>query len=101
MQSGVLAFLRQQSGVVWTLQLGMLVNFFGNGLVAPFLVLYLHFARGLPVALAGAAIATGGITAISSGFLAGWSADRYGPKVTLVAAMLCNSVAYSLYLGVR
>src|SRR5882672_9653416 len=78
----------------------MLVNFFGNGLVAPFLVLYLHFGRGLPIAVAGAAIATGGITAISSGFLAGWTADRYGPKVTLVAAMLCNAVAYALYLAV-
>jgi MFS family permease len=89
-----------QPGAVWLLQLGMLVNFFGNGLVAPFLVLYLHFGRGLPVALAAAAIATGGITAITSGFLAGWSADRYGPKVTVVAAMLCNAVAYGLYLAV-
>jgi predicted MFS family arabinose efflux permease len=78
----------------------MLVNFFGNGLVAPFLVLYLHFGRGLPIALAGAAIATGGITAITSGFLAGWSADRFGPKVTVVAAMLSNAVAYALYLMV-
>jgi MFS family permease len=100
MQGAVAAFVRQQSATVWTLQLGMLVNFFGNGLVAPFLVLYLHFGRGLPVAVAGAAIATGGITAISSGFLAGWTADRYGPKVTLVAAMLCNAVAYALYLAV-
>jgi predicted MFS family arabinose efflux permease len=101
MQAGLAAFVRQQSGPVWTLQLGMLVNFFGNGLVAPFLVLYLHFGRGLPVVVAGAAIATGGITAIGSGFLAGWTADRYGPKITFVAAMLCNAVAYALYLNVR
>jgi predicted MFS family arabinose efflux permease len=78
----------------------MLVNFFGNGLVAPFLVLYLHFGRGLPIAVAGAAIATGGITAIASGFLAGWSADRFGPKFTVVAAMLSNALAYALYLEV-
>jgi predicted MFS family arabinose efflux permease len=63
-------------------------------------VLYLHLGRGLPLAVAGAAVATGGATAISSGFLAGWTADRYGPKVTLVAAMLCNSIAYALYLTV-
>ena len=92
--------MRDQPGAVWVLQLGMLVNFFGNGLVAPFLLLYLHFGRGLPVAVAGAAIATGGITAITSGFLAGWSADRYGPKIAVVAAMLCNAVAYALYLTV-
>ena len=78
----------------------MLVNFFGNGLVAPFLILYLHFGRGLPIAVAGAALATGGITAIVSGVLAGWSADRFGPKLTLVGAMLSNALAYTLYLKV-
>lgn len=95
-----MAFAREQPGAVWVLQLGMLVNFFGNGLVAPFLVLYLHFGRGLPIAVAGAAIATGGITAIASGFLAGWSADRFGPKFTVVGAMLSNAIAYALYLRV-
>jgi predicted MFS family arabinose efflux permease len=99
-QAGVMAFAKEQPGAVWILQLGMLVNFFGNGLVAPFLVLYLHFGRGVPIALAGAAIATGGITAITSGFLAGWSADRFGPKVTFVGAMLSNALAYALYLRV-
>ena len=95
-----MAFAREQPGTVWILQLGMLVNFFGNGLVAPFLVLYLHFGRGLPIGVAGAAIATGGITAIASGFLAGWSADRFGPKFTLVGAMVSNALAYALYLRV-
>jgi len=79
----------------------MLVNFFGNGLVAPFLILYLHIGRGIPIAVAAAAIATGGVTAMASSFLAGWSADRYGPKVTVVGAMLCNAVAYGLYLLVE
>jgi predicted MFS family arabinose efflux permease len=99
-QGRLIGFVRDQSVAVWVLQLGMLVNFFGNGLVAPFLVLYLHFGRGLPIAVAGAAIATGGITAIASGFLAGWSADRFGPKVTVVGAMLSNALAYALYLRV-
>src|SRR5438105_1765109 len=89
-----------QSPAVWTLQLGILVNFFGNGLVAPFLILYLHFGRGLPIAVAAAAIATGGVTAIASGLFAGWSSDRYGPKTTVVAAMLSNAIAYALYLRV-
>jgi len=79
----------------------MLVNFFGNGLVAPFLILYLHIGRGIPIAVAAAAIATGGLTAMASSFLAGWSADRYGPKVSVVGAMLCNAVAYGLYLLVE
>ena len=99
--SVVRGIVRDQAAAVWALQLGMFVNFFGNGLVAPFLVLYLHLGRGLPIPVAAAAIAAGGITAVASGLLAGWSADRFGPKPTVVAAMLSNSIAYALYLGVR
>ena len=82
---------------VWLLQLGVLINFLGNGMVAPFLVIYLHFGRGIPVALAGAAVALGGITAVTSGLIAGWLADRVGPRNVIVAAMMCNAAAYLAY----
>ena len=85
---------------VWLLQFGVLINFLGNGLVAPFLVIYLHFGRGIPLALAGSAIALGGITAVTSGLLAGSLSDRLGPRNTLVAGMVCNAVAYLLYTQV-
>jgi MFS family permease len=85
---------------VWLLQLGVLINFFGNGLVAPFLVIYLHFGRGIPLALAGSAVALGGITAVTSGLLAGAVSDRLGPRNTLVGAMVCNAAAYLLYTQV-
>ncbi len=85
---------------VWLLQFGVLINFFGNGMVAPFLVIYLHFGRGLPLALAGSAVALGGITAVTSGLLAGSLSDRLGSRNTVVAAMGCNAVAYLLYTQV-
>jgi len=85
---------------VWLLQLGVLINFFGNGLVAPFLVIYLHFGRGLPFAVAGSAVALGGFTAVTSGLVAGALADRIGPRNTLAAAMTLNAVAYLLYTQV-
>jgi MFS family permease len=85
---------------VWLLQLGVLINFLGNGMVAPFLVIYLHYGRGLPLALAGSAIALGGITAVTSGLLAGSLSDRLGSRNTLVAAMVCNAIAYLLYTQV-
>src|SRR6266851_5669029 len=56
---------------VWLFQLGVLINFLGNGMVAPFLIIYLHFGRGIPLAVAGSAVALGGITAVTSGLLAG------------------------------
>jgi len=85
---------------VWILQLGVLINFFGNGLVAPFLVIYLHFGRGIPVGIAAAAISFGGFTAVTSGLLAGALADRLGPRKILVVAMTCNASAYLLYTQV-
>lgn len=85
---------------VWLFQLGVLINFFGNGLVAPFLVIYLHFGRGIPFAIAGSAVALGGITAVTSGLVAGSFSDRIGPRNTLVGAMVCNAIAYLLYTQV-
>lgn len=85
---------------VWLLQAGVLINFFGNGLVAPFLVIYLHFGRGLAFAIAGSAVALGGFTAVSSGLVAGALADRIGPRNTLAAAMTFNAIAYLLYTQV-
>jgi MFS family permease len=85
---------------VWVLQLGVLINFLGNGMVAPFLVIYLHFGRGIPFGLAASAVALGGVTAVTSGLLAGSLSDRLGPRNTLVAAMVCNATAYLLYTQV-
>ena len=87
--------------VLWVQQVGVFVNFFGNGLVFPFLILYLHFARGIDIGLAAAAVASGAVMALVSGFAAGWLVDRVGPKRVLVFAMLSNALAYTLYLFVR
>ena len=85
---------------LWLLQFGVLINFFGNGLVAPFLIIYLHFGRGIPFAVAGAAVAFGGLMAVMSGLVAGVVADRIGPRNTLALAMCSNGVAWLLYTQV-
>ena len=87
-------------GKVWLLQLGVLVNFLGNGMVGPFLVIYLHFGRGIPLAAAASAVAFGGIIAVTSGLAAGALADGVGPRNILVAGMVSNAVAYALYTQV-
>ena len=84
----------------WLLQFGVLINFFGNGLVAPFLLIYLHFGRGIPIAFAASAVALGGITAVPSGLVAGALADRVGPRNTLALGMVCNAAAYLTYTQV-
>src|SRR5205823_5894215 len=54
---------------VWLLQIGGLTNSFGNGIVLPFLIIYLHNVRGISLGLAGLAAAVNSTAAFTSGFL--------------------------------
>lgn len=72
---------------VYVLELGALVNAFGNGVVLPFLLIYLHNVRGIPFGLAGTAAAVQLAAALASGFLGGTLSDRVGPKRVLVGAL--------------
>jgi MFS family permease len=82
---------------VWLLQAGGLANFFGNGMVIPFLIIYLHNVRGLSLALAGLIAATNAMAALVSGPLAGALSDRVGPRQTLVGSLTVMAVAISLF----
>ena len=78
------------------LELGALVNAFGNGVVLPFLLIYLHNVRGIPFGLAGAAAAVQSAAALASGFLGGTLSDRLGPKRVLLASLAVMTVAFAL-----
>ena len=82
---------------VWLLQAGGLANMFGNGVIVPFLVIYLHNVRGISLGLAGLIAATNGAAALISGPIAGSLADRIGARTTLVAALLIMACAFSLF----
>ncbi len=86
---------------VYVLQAGGLLNAFGNGIVLPFLIIYLHNVRGIPLGLAGLAAATQSATALASGFLAGSLADRIGPRRVLVVALAVMTVAFGLMPQIR
>src|SRR5439155_24896676 len=72
---------------VYVLELGALVNAFGNGVALPFLLIYLHNVRGISFGLAGSAAAVQSAAALASGFLCGTLSDRLGPKRVLLAAL--------------
>ncbi len=86
---------------VRVLQAGLVVNAFGNGAVAPFLILYLHNARGLSLAVAGAAAAVAAACALLATLISGGVAGRHGPRRTMIAGLCCSTVAYGLYPLVR
>jgi MFS family permease len=82
---------------VWLLQSGGLANMFGNGLVVPFLIIYLHNVRGIALGIAGLVAASNAAAALVSGPIAGALADRIGARTTLVGALLVMAVAFSLF----
>ncbi|TML73379.1 MAG: MFS transporter, partial [Actinobacteria bacterium] len=86
---------------VYVLEAGALVNAFGNGVVLPFLLIYLHNVRGIPFGLAGSAAAVQSAAALASGFLGGTLSDRLGPKRVLLGALAVMTVAFALMPLIR
>ena len=82
---------------VWVLQLGGLTNAFGNGIVLPFLIIYLHNERGIPLGIAGLVAAVNSACGFASGFAAGTLSDRIGPRRVLIGALCVMAVAIGLF----
>ncbi|MFY9578979.1 MAG: MFS transporter [Gaiellaceae bacterium] len=82
---------------VWILQIGGLANAFGNGIVLPFLIIYLHNVRGIPLGIAGLVAAANSVCGFLSGFAAGTLSDRIGPRRVLIAALCVMAVAIGLF----
>ncbi len=82
---------------VYTLQVGGLVNAFGNGLVIPFMLIYLHEVRGIDVAVAGLIVATHAVVGILAGAIFGSQIDRFGGKRMLALSLVILMVGYAAY----
>ena len=82
---------------VWLLQAGGLANAFGNGVVIPFLVIYLHNVRGFSLGVVGLIAASNAAAALVSGTVGGALADRIGPRATLAGALCVMAAAFSMF----
>jgi MFS family permease len=100
-----LAYLRglnpQLPRSVVILQTGGLVNALGNGLVVPFLFIYLTDVRGVDRATAGLVLATGALVALASGPISGSVSERFGAKKTLSGALVVAALGYGSYAAVH
>jgi MFS family permease len=81
---------------VYVLQTGALVNAFGNGVVLPFLIIYLHNVRGISLGVAGLAAATQSAIALLSGLAGGTLADRVGAKRVMMGSLVVMTIAFAL-----
>ncbi|MFL5927413.1 MAG: MFS transporter [Gaiellaceae bacterium] len=86
---------------VWLLQLGGVANSFGNGLVLPFLVIYLHDVRGFGLGVAGLVVAVSAAAQLTAGLVAGPLVDRLGAKNVLAAGLVMQAIGFGLYPLVR
>ncbi|HTY71326.1 MAG TPA: MFS transporter [Actinomycetes bacterium] len=71
----------------------VLVGALGNGLVLPFLVVYLSQVRGIPASIAGLAVAWEALLSFALTPTAGWLVDRFGPGPVLRLSPLVCAVA--------
>jgi MFS family permease len=82
---------------VTTLQVGGLVNAFGNGITLPFLFIYLHNVRGIGLGTVGLIVGTHALVGIVAGGLFGILVDRFGGRRMLATALTILTVGYALY----
>jgi MFS family permease len=82
---------------VFTLQLGGLVNSFGNGMVIPFMFIYLHNVRGIALSVSGLIVATHALLSIVAGPVFGSQIDRFGGKRMLALSLAILAAGYAGY----
>ena len=82
---------------VTTLQVGGLVNAFGNGITLPFLFIYLHNVRGIGLGIVGLIVGAHAVTSIVAGPVFGSLIDRFGGRRLLAIALAILAGGYALY----
>jgi MFS family permease len=82
---------------VTTLQVGGLVNAFGNGITLPFLFIYLYNVRGIDLGIVGLIVGSHALVSIAAGPIFGVFVDRFGGRRILVIALGILAVGYGLY----
>jgi MFS family permease len=86
---------------VWLLEAGGVANSLGNGIVLPFLIIYLHEVRHFSLAMSGVVVAALGAIGLVTGPLAGRLVDRLGPRTTLMASLALLAAGYGGFPFVR
>jgi MFS family permease len=86
---------------VYVLQTGLVINAFGNGAGNPFIWIYLHNVRGMPLAVAGLAGSTSAAFSLLGAAVGGSLADRRGARGTMIAGLLISALGWGLYPLVR
>ena len=85
---------------MYVFQSGLVLNAFGNGAANPFLVIYLHDVRGIPLALAGLAGSTSALFGLGATLAAGSISDRLGARTAMLGGLALSAIGFSLFRAV-
>src|SRR5262245_63857488 len=80
---------------LWTVQLGVFLNYLGWGGVMPFEVIYLHDGRGFGLGVAGLVVGTLTGLAVVAAPLSGPLIDRVGARATAAGAGVALAGGYA------
>jgi len=101
----VLGFLRSLDPKlprsVQTLQLGGLVSALGNGMLIPFLFIYLHNVRGIGLGVAGLIVGANAVVSVVAGPVAGTLVDRRGGRSVLALSLVVLAAGYAAFAVVH
>jgi MFS family permease len=79
---------------VHTLQLGGLVSALGNGMLIPFLFIYLHNVRDIGLGVAGLVVGANAVVSVVAGPVGGTLVDRRGGRFVLSLALVVLAAGY-------
>ena len=79
---------------LWILLSGSFANALGNGIVFPFLLIYLHNVRGIGLGTSGLILAASSLAGLVGGPASGALIDRVGPRFVLSAAMILSALGF-------
>jgi MFS family permease len=77
------------------------MNSFGNGVILPFLVIYLHDVRGFGLGLSGLIVSASAAAQLTAGIVAGPLVDKLGARVVLGGGLVMQAIGIGLFPLVR
>jgi MFS family permease len=86
---------------LWILLSGSFANALGNGIVLPFLLIYLHNVRGIGLGTSGLILAAMSVAGLVAGPTSGTLIDRVGPRFVLSAAMIVSAIGFGGFAVVQ
>lgn len=81
----------------WQILSGYTLSLFGTGMTEPYLILYLHQLRDIPLSLSGMIVGSGGLAGVIAVPLSGILADRAGIKRVFLCTLILDAAGRILF----